>query len=452
VRKIRKKAILLSFINRILIRDEFYKVVSFGLTAVLFATSIHYIFHSAPVSFTRLISEDQWGEYATSVAWAFCALFSLMAAIRASGRRQKTFWILISLGAFFVGGEEISWGQRIFGLQTPQFLSEWNTQNELTVHNLYLFDSNILQMSAVSLICGWLLLSALAAMGSTKFRNWLNRTGFPLLPVYLFPVFLLPVYFWWRAPVIRSDEIGELLLGFAMATFALNQCLHMKPGKSAGWKQSIAMTFLMTLLIVGIAVTLPQFASASNWRWPLNHTAAHSYPSAKMFDQSFKVFEFTYTNPQYVVPDTRIRHGRVLLDAGRMRIANEILNQAVAELEAAETKNSEHWLLIGVAYALLGKESEASLALSTSMKTFRLELLDRPDAEEEAEILWWQARTALTRGDLDSALEAAESARSKAVSQKLQRELGRWIAVASSDDYYTPWHYYFWIEFTSRDL
>jgi hypothetical protein len=434
-------------------RDQIFKAVAFGIAAILISASIHYIFHSAPVSFTRLISEDQWGEYATSVAWAFCALFSLMAAIRTRGRFQRISWLLISLGALFVGGEEISWGQRIFGLRTPQFLSEWNTQNELTVHNLYLFNAGFLRDLAVLLVClVSLLVSVLAAIGPTKYRSRFNKPGFPLVPVYLFPLFLLPVYFWWSTPVIRYDEIGELLLGFAMFTFALNQCLPLKLGKSANWKQSVAMTFLMTLMILGIAVILPQLASASSWRWTLNHTAAHSYPAAKMFDQSREVFEFIYTNPHYVQPDTRIRHGRMLLDAGRKQLADEVLNQAITELEATEPKNSEKWLLIGVAHALLGKESDASLALSMSMKTFHLELLDRPDAEEDVEILWWQARTALTRGDVDLALDVARSARGKAVSQKLQRELGRWIAVATSNDYYSPWHYYFWIEFTSRDL
>jgi len=40
-------------------------------------------------------------------------------------------------GLFFFGaGEEISWGQRIFGIETPQVLSELNKQDEFNFHNL----------------------------------------------------------------------------------------------------------------------------------------------------------------------------------------------------------------------------------------------------------------------------------------------------------------------------
>jgi len=36
----------------------------------------------------------------------------------------------------FGAGEEISWGQRIFGLETPDFLSDKNAQGEIGLHNL----------------------------------------------------------------------------------------------------------------------------------------------------------------------------------------------------------------------------------------------------------------------------------------------------------------------------
>jgi hypothetical protein len=35
-----------------------------------------------------------------------------------------------------VAGEEVSWGQRILGLQTPETLAEINRQDELTLHNI----------------------------------------------------------------------------------------------------------------------------------------------------------------------------------------------------------------------------------------------------------------------------------------------------------------------------
>ena len=37
---------------------------------------------------------------------------------------------------FFITGEEISWGQRILGFGTPEFIGEDNQQGEFNIHNL----------------------------------------------------------------------------------------------------------------------------------------------------------------------------------------------------------------------------------------------------------------------------------------------------------------------------
>lgn len=44
--------------------------------------------------------------------------------------------MLLTLLCLFGAGEEISWGQRLFGLETPDYLKERNAQGELGLHNL----------------------------------------------------------------------------------------------------------------------------------------------------------------------------------------------------------------------------------------------------------------------------------------------------------------------------
>jgi hypothetical protein len=48
-------------------------------------------------------------------------------------------WSFMLLGVACVGVcmEEISWGQRIFGIETPEALARINTQQELNIHNLF---------------------------------------------------------------------------------------------------------------------------------------------------------------------------------------------------------------------------------------------------------------------------------------------------------------------------
>ena len=43
---------------------------------------------------------------------------------------------------FFGAGEEISWGQRIFGFETPKSLTQVNKQDELNLHNLSVLENS----------------------------------------------------------------------------------------------------------------------------------------------------------------------------------------------------------------------------------------------------------------------------------------------------------------------
>lgn len=50
--------------------------------------------------------------------------------------RQRLAWCAILVLFTFGAGEEISWGQRLFAFGTPDFLREWNAQEETNIHNL----------------------------------------------------------------------------------------------------------------------------------------------------------------------------------------------------------------------------------------------------------------------------------------------------------------------------
>lgn len=49
-------------------------------------------------------------------------------------------WVMCAaVGAFYVAGEEISWGQHIFGWSTPEVFGRVNDQNETNLHNISLW-------------------------------------------------------------------------------------------------------------------------------------------------------------------------------------------------------------------------------------------------------------------------------------------------------------------------
>jgi hypothetical protein len=108
-----------------------------GLFLVLCA-SVTGLATLAPGTFVRLFSEDGPFETGTALCYGVSAASCLALAVRARGRRALRI-SLGSLAALFVivGGEEISWGQRLFGFDTPDGLAAVNVQGEFTLHNIY---------------------------------------------------------------------------------------------------------------------------------------------------------------------------------------------------------------------------------------------------------------------------------------------------------------------------
>jgi hypothetical protein len=79
------------------------------------------------------------------VEWSQFALLllttSVSAAVAVSAARRRDWLMLLvaaglALGSFAVCGEEISWGQRVFGFGTPGALHEVNAQGEMNLHDI----------------------------------------------------------------------------------------------------------------------------------------------------------------------------------------------------------------------------------------------------------------------------------------------------------------------------
>ena len=51
-------------------------------------------------------------------------------------KNLRIFLILYLIGIFYYLFEEVSWGQHIFGWQTPEIISNINNQNETNIHNI----------------------------------------------------------------------------------------------------------------------------------------------------------------------------------------------------------------------------------------------------------------------------------------------------------------------------
>lgn len=112
--------------------------------------------------------EDNIVEYATFASLAGASVFAAMAsrlAWRAGMRAVAIILGLLAAFTLFVALEEISYGQRIFGFETPEELEAMNRQQEFNIHNVgqwaWLTDELLPDLVIAYCLFGWLLLELL---------------------------------------------------------------------------------------------------------------------------------------------------------------------------------------------------------------------------------------------------------------------------------------------------
>lgn len=94
---------------------------------------------------------------------------------------------------FFGAGEEISWGQRIFGFKTPEPLAQVNKQDELNLHNLSIFENSKLFTADRMFDAFWFLFAVLTpavALLVPAFKRFASK----FIPIVYWGIGLLFLY------------------------------------------------------------------------------------------------------------------------------------------------------------------------------------------------------------------------------------------------------------------
>ena len=90
-----------------------------------------------------LTVEDGLVEMAGAIFFLGASILFLVAYLKRRTVNSTMLYSLPYLGLsllfFFGAGEEISWGQRVFGWETPSSMVELNQQQELNLHNIGIF-------------------------------------------------------------------------------------------------------------------------------------------------------------------------------------------------------------------------------------------------------------------------------------------------------------------------
>ncbi len=149
--------------------------------------------------FLALHAEDGAVETLTVVLFLFTAFLAHLVALqhRQAGSRALAWlhWVG-ALAFFFIGMEEMSWGQRLLLLETPEALAAVNMQQELNLHNLPLMHG-VNQIRVCLVLGAFGVFSSAALLLGRRVRGGQKRWGERLtflehftVPVRYVPYFL----------------------------------------------------------------------------------------------------------------------------------------------------------------------------------------------------------------------------------------------------------------------
>jgi len=174
------------------------------------------------------VVEDGFIEWFTVLPLIITSIVAVTYLVKLSMKRNWMFSVVvlvIAVFCFFSAGEEISWGQRIFHIKTPEYFEEHNTQDELNIHNLVVDGESVNKVvfSQLFIAAAVLYLVGLPILynKNQKFKNFIDRAGVPVARLYQIIacalVFALPSL----SPSEKRSELLEFGASFMFMVIVL---------------------------------------------------------------------------------------------------------------------------------------------------------------------------------------------------------------------------------------
>lgn len=213
-------------INELLLKTSVLVFPAIPIVCFLFLKEVDYDVY------VKFVHEDSLVEYVTSAFYLLSSIVALFISIGFIKERiyvSGIFYIFFAFVLMFAFGEEISWGQRILGIATPQFFVEHSSQKEINIHNLYPIQGMLHKLYILVGAYGsflWLIALSKSKKSSSSTRSYFVPRWY--LMSYFLPVLAFYVYFDYIKPynnflnfTWREQEPAELILSIGLFLFVL---------------------------------------------------------------------------------------------------------------------------------------------------------------------------------------------------------------------------------------
>jgi hypothetical protein len=174
-----------------------------GAVVMIIAAGFVLFYTNRPL-YVAYTTEDSLVEWLTVIGLLMGSYVSFSRAFHIGSSKGVMFLVTaLVLGGmlFLAAGEEISWGQRLFGIESPEYFKKNNTQAETNIHNLI--------------------------VGGVRINRWIF--SFLLSAVLAFYLIILPLLYrkkqwaqrlvkFWGVPLPKTYQTVFTVLLFAVVT------------------------------------------------------------------------------------------------------------------------------------------------------------------------------------------------------------------------------------------
>ena len=169
---------------------------------------------------TKFAQEDGPVEWGTTIMLFGIFILSLYRLLT-MGAKKKIFWrigtFIFALLFFFAAGEEISWGQRIFEVESSEFFLKNNAQGETNLHNLMVGETKINKIIFSQLLFLVMFLYLIVTPILYRKQEWVKKLAdnfaVPIVKWHHTIAFLVATVFVALNPSDRKWEVYELTFG-----------------------------------------------------------------------------------------------------------------------------------------------------------------------------------------------------------------------------------------------